>query len=291
MLKKPIYAVLLALALGISACEDEGTAIGTEQKVAATDQSIVDGYYSEVHDMSTRAFQTPAAGDLSGRAGGRTITLTVTGDTRFNGATVTLETTGSNPLVPQGKITIDFGTGKTDPGGVTRKGKMILTYSGLRFVPQSVTELTFDNYFINNVKIDGKRTVTTAAVDNTAITFNVKDAGGKATFADGKIITREATLVAKLVFGTASSQPAWTVSGTVSGTTREGQSYQVVVVPEKVLVYKGECLAQKITVPAAGVAVLTVAGIVMTIDYGTGACDNKATLTVGGLTQEITITG
>jgi hypothetical protein len=283
--------VLLALALGFSACEDDSTTINTQQKLAATDQSILDGYYTEVHDMSTRAFQTPAAGDLSGRAGGRTITLTVTGDSRFNGATVTLETTGSNPLVPQGKITIDFGAGKTDPAGVTRKGKMILTYSGLRFVPQSVTELTFDNYFINNVKMEGKRTVTTAAVDNTAITFNVKDVGGKATFADGKTITRDATLVAKLVFGAAGSLPSWTVSGTVNGTTREGQSYQVVVAPEKALVYKSECLAQKITVPAAGVAVLTVAGIVVTIEYGAGDCDNKATLTVGGLTQEITITG
>lgn len=288
MIKKSLFLTFVSAFLFFASCEEEITQINTQQKDAAEDQSIVDGYFNEANDMSTRAFQTPSAADLSGRANGKTITITVTGDTRFNGATVTLESTSTNAFAPQGKITVDFGAGKTDPNGVTRKGKMILTYSGLRFLPESFTELTFDNYFINNVKIEGKRRVTTTVFDNTGITFNVKDTGGKATFADGKIITREATLIQKLIFGGANGQPSWSVSGTASGTTRESKNYQLVI--EKALVYKAQCIAAKIVVPVEGIAILTVDGIVLTVDYGNGECDNKATLTVAGITQEITIT-
>jgi hypothetical protein len=288
MLKKSLFLMSVGAFLFFASCEEEVTQINNQQKEAAEDQSIVDGYYNEANDMSTKAFQTPSQTDLSGRSNGKTITITVTGDTRFNGATVTLETTSTNAFNPQGKITVDFGTGKTDPNGVVRKGKMILTYRGIRFLPESFTELSFDNYFINNVKIEGKRTVTTTALDNSGVTFSVKDVGGKATFPDGKTITREATLVQKLVFGPANGQPYWTITGTANGLTREGKTYAFVI--EKALVYKTECLAAKIVVPVEGIAVLTVDGIVLTVDYGTGACDNKATLTVAGITQEITIT-
>lgn len=288
MIKKSLILAAFGAVLLFASCEEEVEQINNQQKEAVEDQSIVDGYYNEANDMSTKAFQTPSTSDLAGRANGRTITITVTGDTRFNGATVTLETTSTNALNPQGKITVDFGTGKTDPNGVVRKGKMILTYSGLRFLPQSFTELTFDNYFINNVKIEGKRTVTTAALDNTSITFTVKDVGGKATFQDGKTITREANLVQKLVFGEANGQPYWTITGSANGVTREGKTYALAI--ERALVYKTECLAAKIFVPVQGLAILTVDGIVLTVDYGNGACDNKATLTVAGITQEITIT-
>lgn len=288
MIKKSLFLMFMGAFLFLASCEEEITQINTQQKDAAEDQSIVDGYFNEANDMSTKAFQTPSAADLSGRANGKTITITVTGDTRFNGATVTLESTSTNALAPQGKITVDFGTGKTDPNGVTRKGKMILTYNGLRFIPNSTTSLTFDDYFINNVKIEGTRTVKTTVLDNTGITFEVKDMGGKATFPDNKTITREATLVQKLIFGDANSQPAWSITGTASGTTREAKNYQFVI--EKALVYKIQCLAAKIVVPVEGIAILTVDGIVLTVNYGNGECDNKATLTVAGITQEITIT-
>jgi hypothetical protein len=288
MKKTPLILLFAAFLLFFASCEDAAEQISNLQKDAAKDQSVVDGYFNEANDMSTRAFQAPSANDLSGgRSGGRSITITVSGDTRFQGATVTLEPTGTNPLAPQGRIIIDFGTGKTDPAGVTRRGRILLSYRGLRFVPQSTTELTFDNYFVNNVKIEGTRTVRTTALDNTSITFEVTDAGGKAIFPDGRTITREASLVLRLTFGANAGNSFWSLTGTMRGVTREGSEYRLVI--ERALIYKAECLAAKVNVPVEGIAVLTVGTLAMTVDYGNGACDNLATLTVGGVSQEITV--
>lgn len=286
-MQKKSLLLLPFLCLYFASCEETAEQISNLQKDAAKDQSVVDGYFNEANDMTTRAFQAPGANDLSGRAGGRSVTLTVTGDTRFQGAVVTLEPTGTNPLNPQGRITIDFGTGRTDPAGVTRKGKMILTYRGLRFLPESTTVLTFDDYYVNNVEIEGTRTVRTTALDNTGITFEVRDVGGKATFADGKTITREASLILRLVFGDSAGSHFWSLTGTAQGRVREGSEYRFAI--ERALIYKSACLAEKINVPVEGVALLTLGTLAMTVDYGPGTCDNKATLTAGGVTQEITL--
>jgi hypothetical protein len=270
-------------------CKEEADKITAQQSAAVTDQSVAEAYFNDASDLSIAAYSSPDQSSLSGRAGGRTIEILVSGDTRFNGATVTLVTSGTL-TAPAGTITIDFGTGKTDPAGTIRKGKIFITYSGYRFVPASATTMTFDGFEVNGVKITGTRKITTSVVTpSTSILFIVKDEDGKATFTDGTFITRQSDHTRKWILPTATNKGEVEVEGTVSGSTRDSKSYNLLITRK--VIFKVECSLNKIYAPAEGEATLTVDNLPIQINYGAvgAVCDNKATITIAGSTQEITI--
>jgi hypothetical protein len=284
-----LYLLVALVAIGFNACKDDDEKISSEQTAAANDQAVAEAQFNDANDLSTAAFAVPSGADMAGRiSNGKMVTLTVAGDTRFTGATVTLETPANNSIVnPQGTITIDFGTGQTDSRGTTRKGKIIIAYKGYRWVPTSTMELTFNNYFVNDIKVEGKRTVTTTSVNNTGITFGVKDVDGKVTFTDGKSITRAATVTHKWQFGATIAANQWIVEGVANGKTRDDKTYTVTI--SKPLVFKVECALSKNYLPAEGEILLTVGVVPIKINYGTGTCDDLVTVTVNGITQEITV--
>jgi hypothetical protein len=289
MIRNSLFLSCLAFVVILASCVEEDEKITSEQTDAVADQSVTEAYFNDAGDLSTAAYSAPSNSDISGRtSSGRSVTISVSGDTRFNGATITLETPANNNVLnPQGTITIDFGTGQTDPKGITRKGKVVITYKGLRFLPQSIMELTFNGYEVNGIKVEGKRTVTTTALDNTGITFAVKDVGAKVTFADGTFVTREATLSHKWQFGDTLSKNQWLVEGTANGQTREKKTYLFTI--QKTLVFKVECALNKYFLPAQGEILLTVDTQAIKVDYGAGDCDDKVMLTVNGISQEITV--
>lgn len=289
MTKKILCVLGVAMVFSLSSCVEDEKKITAEESKAVEDQSVTEAYFNDAGDFSTAAYSAPSNSDISGRtAAGKTITITVTGDTRFNGAIVTLETpTPNNVLNPQGTITIDFGTGQADPKGVLRKGKVIIAYQGLRFLPQSVMSITFNAYEVNGIKVAGKRTVTTTALDNTGITFSVKDENGKVTFTDGTFVTREATLTHKWQFGNTAATNQWIVNGSATGLTRENKTYLFTI--EEPLIFKVECALNKYFLPAQGVVLLTVDTQAIEVNYGSGTCDDKLTLSANGFSQEITV--
>ena len=54
-------------------------------------------------------------------------------------------------------VTIDYGTGCIDANGRTKKGKIIINVSGDMRVAGNTRTVTFENFFINDVKIEGSR--------------------------------------------------------------------------------------------------------------------------------------
>ncbi len=291
MIKKILSLALVASIITFSSCnEGDDQKISNEQSKAVEDQSATEAYFNEAGDMSTTALSSPEDEQISGGRTKENITITVEGDTRFKGATVTLTIGPNNTLlVPQGTITIDFGAGQTDASGTVRKGKIIVAYNGWRFLPGSKIEVTFQGYEVNGVKLEGKRTVTTTALAQGSITFEVKDENGKATFTDGTFVTRQSLHTSKWTIGNSTATTTWTLEGSASGQTREQQPYTATV--QSPIIFKLDCALSSFVTPAQGVLVLTVGTTAIQVDYGTGTCDNKATISVGGLTQEITIGG
>jgi hypothetical protein len=112
-------------------------------------------------------------------------------DTRFcAGVNISLTlSVGSTLENPIGDIVIDFGDGCTDPRGNVRKGKILIHFEGRRFLPGSVLIVTFENYFINGIELDGQRTLTTLESVDANPTFQVQ-LEGTITWPDGKVATR-----------------------------------------------------------------------------------------------------
>ncbi|MGE0772494.1 MAG: hypothetical protein AB7K37_12330 [Cyclobacteriaceae bacterium] len=295
-MKKLLSLLAIGAVLSMLSCgEDVERALNEEQEAAVNDQSQTEAYFNEAGDMSTAAYDAPTQQERSGGRSNGEITVTVEGDTRFNGATVTLVTDPtSTPQVPIGLITIDFGTGQTDPKGVVRSGKILVAYVGVGFQLNSTRTITFDNYKVNGVKIEGTRTiVSTNFTLSTVISasFTVTDVNGKATFEDGTTITRNATHthVLSYVIGGGADMTTWTVTGQAGGKTRGGVDYAFVI--NRSMVYRLDCALGGIALPAEGEALFTYGTTVINLNFGAAGagCDRTVGVSVGGASQEITI--
>lgn len=140
-----VKAAALAMIGGIffvSSCTDEDRlTVADTQDI--TEEAITDSYFQDMDDMAGVAMNAPNETQLSS---GRIATTITIEDQRFNcaGVVVTIESGPNSTVdVPQGVMTIDFGTtGCTDLKGNVRTGKLIFTYNGRRFKPGSTVVTT-----------------------------------------------------------------------------------------------------------------------------------------------------
>ncbi|GAB4347034.1 MAG: hypothetical protein OHK0038_27090 [Flammeovirgaceae bacterium] len=192
-------------------------------------------------------------------------------------ATVTLDTTNR-------MLTVDFGTtGCVCKDGKTRKGKIIRTWSA----DKKSETITYDNYFVDGNKIEGTRTRTLLSGSlETGRKFEVTLVGGKVTFTDGTFTTLDGNWVRQY---DKLAEAKSTETGTCNGIGKNGVKFTSTV--EKPLVRKMSCFETKIPFIVEGIRKVTLEKEGVTknasIDYGNGSCDNKATVTVDGVTKEI----
>ena len=195
--------------------------------------------------------------------------------------------------VPKGTITIDFGVGCTDARGNVRKGIIRVMYNGRRFIANSTVETIFDNYSINDVKIEGTRTVIniTGSSEETP-KFTIVLTGGKTTWPDGTFATRSVNRIREWIRTANPLSDLWIITGTASGTNRKGENYSMEIT--KPLVFKRECSSnnkRKEFIAVEGTKQLTVGDKLIIIDYGDGTCDNKVTITINGTSKEVEVRG
>ncbi len=186
------------------------------------------------------------------------------------------------------KITIDFGTGCTSPRGIERKGKVILAYTSKNFLtPSTSIVTTFEDYYVNGIKIEGSRTITNAGFNilTSTLILNVKIENGKLTWPDNTFATYTSTQSRTLTLGASGYQISAT--GTSSGTSREGIDYTAAVTDP--LLVNQECVRTGVFVPSAGKVDFVVLGITISADMGEGDCDKTVTVSYPGGSKELTL--
>ena len=279
---------LVACVLGLSSCkEDEPSRLTLQDTADITEEALADAYFQDLDDMAGMAIQAPSDVEYSG---GRTSGSITIQDHRFDcdGIVVTIQPDAtSTQEVPKGVLTIDFGTtGCTDMKGNIRKGKLIFTYNGKRFMPESTVITTTDNYFINGVKLEGTRTLTNVSTSTEeAPRFNVVLANGKATFANEMTATRSSNITWQWNRTQNPLEDNLTIesSSIASGTTRGGREYEVMLLED--LIYKRHC-----GIAVSGVKKYIIDGEKeIIIDYGDGTCDRAFSVTVNGVTHQVGI--
>lgn len=290
---RSLSAFTFIFLLFLASCNDDKIDLSSSDSKNVQDEAATDGYFEDADDMATLAVAADNA-TSGGRIGssGR-IAGTKPVDIRFNDCvTVTLELAGDHTKdAPHGYITLDFGSACTDIKGNVRSGIINIEFIGRRFLPQSKIITTFENYFINGIKIEGTRTVSnvTGSVEDHP-KFSIIIAGGKATWPDGSFATREANHTREWIRGTNPLLDQWNVDGTAAGTNRNGVAYQMEIT--KTLVYKRECaISNRVFMAVSGTKVLTADSKTITIDYGSGECDKTVTVTINGVTRTIDVKG
>lgn len=180
-------------------------------------------------------------------------------------------------------ITVDYGDGCEGQGGRIRAGKVIIEYSNRRLVPGAYRIVTFEDFSIDTVKVEGTRTLTNISEsEEDAPAFSVKLTGGSLTFTDGTTATSEVDHVRTWYRAANPLEDMTTLTGTASGTQRDQSDYSVTILEE--LVYKRSCRSSRVFIPVSGVKEVTKDGETAIIDYGDGECDNEVEITIDGET-------
>jgi hypothetical protein len=192
-----------------------------------------------------------------------------------------------NTQVSPQVLTIDFDASCTGKDGKVRSGKIIVSSTSFNTYP-SVRNKTFENYSVDGKKIEGSivKTILKDNVNNirTAsfqedITIHLQNNEGSA--------HRVANLTKQYLLNNLGVQDDNQVKfwGTVEFTRLTGVKITKTVTEANPLVYSASCHH----IVSGLVSITTSTNHSWSIDFGSGECDNKAILTIGNKSKEITI--
>ena len=201
--------------------------------------------------------------------------------------TVTIEHPDDSTFWPR-TVTIDYGEGCTAPNGRTRKGKIIIVVNGKFTNENYYRTVTFDNYYVDDFKIEGQKTVANEGLnDNGNMYFSIVLTGGKVISPEGKEMTKEYTHYREWIAGSNTPRlrldDEYLITGTSEGINRKGISYKKTIL-EPLYVTK-DCR----WIRSGSIEIVAEGKDDAILDYGDGVCDRIATVTVGEETRTITL--
>jgi hypothetical protein len=199
--------------------------------------------------------------------------------------TITVERPDDSTFWPR-TVTIDYGEGCIGPNGRTRMGKIIIVVND-RYVSENYYRtVTFENFYIDNYKIEGEKTVNNEGVnENGNIYFSVVLSGGKVISPEGKEISKEYNRIREWVAGSETPRFRWDdeymITGSATGVNRNQVAYTRTIVEP--LHVTRDCRWVK----SGTIEIEAEERENALLDYGDGTCDRFATVTVGDKTWTI----
>ena len=277
-MKTRIFLMITAMAvLSFSSCKKNSALIDQSGIDLADDDAVADAVYEDVFNTADNA--TIVLDQMMFKNGDAKSETVVTDSCPT--ITVTNPGTAIWPKV----VTVDYGTGCTGFNDNTRSGKIRIEVTGPRLTVGSKRTITFINYFINNIKVEGTKVLENKGYNgNQNLVISIKLTGGKLTLPDGKTIERAfdhqrewtAGLLTKNIW-----DDECLITGTATGKNINGVAYTNT--NNTALQWKRAC-----RFIVAGVVKIERAGAqAVELNYGTGECDAKAVVTSGGESKEI----
>jgi hypothetical protein len=267
--------------LSFFSCMKDSSLIEQSSIDLADDDAVTDAVFEDVFNTADNATifldQMMKGGDSKSES--------VTSDTCPT-ITVTRPTADVWPKV----VTIDYGTGCTGFYEATRSGKIVIEVTGPRWEVGTKRTVTFDNYFFNEIKVEGTKVLENKGLNNNQNpVVSVKLTDGKLTLPDGKMIERSFDHQREWTAGILTKNNIWDdeclITGTATGKNIKGIAYTNKIMTA--LHWKRVC---KFIV--SGVVKIEREGVLpIEIDYGTGDCDAKAVVSRGSESKEILLRG
>lgn len=203
-------------------------------------------------------------------------------------ATVTLTPGIGDTTFPK-TLTIDFGTSNcTDAYGVSRRGKIIATTTGLYRDAGTVITITTQNYYVNDYKVEGTKTVTNNGQNSAGHTyFTINISNALITFPNGTDeVSYESTRIREWVIGENTNwftdglsgilDDEYDITGTASGINRDGRNYTMTITsPLRVAIICRYVKQGTVEIQPEDL-------YLRTVDFGNGACDSEATVEING---------
>ena len=259
---KPLFAFALFLALFNSSCRKSVRDEDNDTK-AAQDFALADVAFNDVSNLLTEV--------MVNESGLRATNL------NLGCATVTVDTLAF-PMT----VTIDFGATNCLGGdGRNRRGIINATFTGKYRDSLSVITITPSNYYLNDYKIEGTKVVTNKGHNsNGNLWYTVVITNAMITAADGSWnISFESNRTREWIGGESTailSDDIYEISGTMDGVSRTGNHFVgSTITPVRLELSCPWIVSGVIEVKPDNVSPRV-------INFGTGSCDNAATVTVNG---------
>lgn len=243
---------------------------------SAGDNTLAEGTYNDVNNMADQA----ADGSLS------SYLIPSNPDYRSTLLSSCATITNDTVSVPH-MLTIDFGTSNClCSDGRYRRGIVNVSYSGHYRDSASTHTITFTNYFVNDNQVMGSKTVTNNghnAAGNLTYSITVN---GQIIKATGGTIMWTSNRTREWIIGESTptrSDDVYLITGSANGTSAAGVAYTLNIT---------SALRREIGCRhfVSGSYALTPSGkATRYVDFGTGACDNEATVTINGHVYNITL--
>jgi hypothetical protein len=274
--------VVTAASLVMTSCKKKTDDTDTD---SARDNAYAESSYGDAANIADEAGQKGTVSNYKGIENDNLLSAC---------ATVTFTNKNS---ADQDTIVADFGAapGCVGADGRQRYGQIIVYYSGKYKTPGSTHTITFNNYHVDGNLVEGTKTVKNNGLNpsnNMNWTINVN---GKITLAAGGTITWTSTRGRELLAGWNATDSSitwlssrWSITGGASGTSAKGVAYNANIT--SALIRDFSCSGAGRRHFTKGVVDITPAGKpTRTIDFGNGACDDQATVTINGKTYNITL--
>lgn len=198
-------------------------------------------------------------------------------------ATITRTSNGNTHTV-----TIDFGTSNClCSDGKNRRGAIIIEFSGQGTLIQAYNDslsankhtITFYQYHVNDAHVEGTHTIINNGHINNHLKYSIEVAGGKITKPNGGgVVTWQSSRTREWIEGEgtpAFDDDVFLINGTANGIQANGISFTETASNLKIAI---GCPYIK-----SGIFQYTPSGKpVRSIDFGNGACDANATVTING---------
>ncbi len=173
-------------------------------------------------------------------------------------------------------FTLDFGDGCTDNLGIERRGKLIITLTGMVLANGSTMTIERDNYFINDYKVEGAVEFTNITTDPAIPTWTRTIENGTVTTPEGVEYDHAGTRTVRQIEGVATlimlDNVYEVVSGMHSVTGPGGNTLTATVTSPLIKSYMCPFLS-------SGVLNLQGEWLDGDLDYGNGDCDPAAIYT------------
>ena len=179
--------------------------------------------------------------------------------------------------------TVTFSDDCEGKRGQVRSGSMIITYSETQGETGSFRQVTYDNFYLNGVKIEGIRRTEILSVDESSKTMLTTVSDGKMIYEDGTFKTRESAMTRYVHFEN-DKKTYSTLSGSKSGISTEGVEFSMEITTPIKFVY--DCFStgerKRGKVPVEGIKVTTSGNELISTDFGDGTCDTLVEVTKDG---------
>ncbi len=301
LLQTPIFILLSSLFFLIS-CSRETSNSGTDaqeeevSKVSAEADAEAESVFNEFFD-DAMGVNNDVGISGSGIFYGRPDSLTP----MPRCFTVTI-THPNNTAFPA-RVVIDFGSiGCPGPDGRVRKGKIIIEYTNRLTIPGAVATTSFDQFFVDAIKVEGVHKISNISPPTVPPTpqpriYKVEVINGKLTRPNSDFLQWNSTRTLTQIDGFNSpdfpKDDVFKIEGNGHGKIKKGN---LLVLWESVitepLIRRMTCrwiVRGRVRSIRANLPNPSTNPWVAILDFGTGNCDNQATMTINGITRQITL--